>query len=90
MHTPLIREGDTFLTKVPVPPGTRLYYSFLITKTDAGTPIDIREDAGGRSYLRMSADGLIDVRSMRIPVTREQRKARSRRQLGKRMLTTLS
>lgn len=47
MHTPLIREGDTFLTKVPVPPGTRLYYSFLITKTDAGAPINI---PGGGSW----------------------------------------
>ncbi len=76
MHTRMALKNDTiFTTLVRVPPGTRLNYRFLITKTDAGTPIYIREEVGGRSYLTMSADDLIEVESTVTPVTREQRKA---------------
>jgi hypothetical protein len=75
MHTRMALKNDTFTTRVRVPPGTRLNYRFLIAKTDAGAPIHIRDDAGGRSYLTMSADGLIEVESTVTPVTREQRKA---------------
>ena len=75
MHTRMALKNDTFTTLVRVPPGTRLNYRFLIVKTDEGTPIHSRDDAGGRSYLTMSADGLIEVESTVTPVTREQRKA---------------
>jgi hypothetical protein len=75
MHTRMVQKNDTFSTSVRIPPGTRLDIKFLITKTDAGTPIHIREDARGRWYLTMSADGLIEVESTGIPITRDQRKA---------------
>jgi hypothetical protein len=32
MHTPMIREGDTFVTEIDAPLGTRLDYGFLITE----------------------------------------------------------
>ena len=77
MHTRMVQKNDTFSTLVRIPSGTRLDIKFLITKTDAGTPTHIMEDARGRWYLTVSPDSLIEVESKSrvIPVTREQRKA---------------
>jgi hypothetical protein len=75
MHTRMVRKNDTFVTLVRVPPGVRLNYRFLLAKMDTGTPIHVRDEVVGKSYLTMSADGLIEVGSTLTSVTREQRKA---------------
>src|SRR5205085_4425061 len=75
MHTRMVQKNDTFSTSVRVPPGTRLDLRFLITKTEAGTPVHIGENPHGRRYLTTNTDGLIRVESTGTSVTREQRKA---------------
>lgn len=75
MHTRMVRKNDTFVTQVRVPSGIRLNYRFLIAKMDTGTPVHVRDDAVGKSYLTKSEDGLIEVESTVTPVTKEQRKA---------------
>jgi len=66
MQTPLVREGTTFTTTVRLPPGTQLDYGFLITKTEEGTTIDIRQekDEEGRAFAKVVMfDGRMEVRS---------------------------
>ena len=75
MHTRMVRRNDTFVTLVRVPSGIRLNYRFLIAKMDTGTPVRVRDDAVGKSYLTKNEDGLIEVESKVTPVTKEQRKA---------------
>jgi hypothetical protein len=66
MHTPMVREGNTFTTTLRVPPGTELDYGFLTAKTEEGTTVDLRQekDGEGRALSRVVAfDGRIEVQS---------------------------
>jgi LPS sulfotransferase NodH len=40
MHTPMVREGDTFVAKVQASAGTRIVYGFLVTKQRDGVYIN--------------------------------------------------
>jgi hypothetical protein len=57
MHTSMVREGTAFTAIVQVPPGTELDFSFLITKTQEGKVVNIRQvqDGEGRSLSRVVA-----------------------------------
>ena len=49
MRTHLVRKGDTFITRMRVPPGTRLDYSFMISMTKGAGATDIwQSDDGAR------------------------------------------
>jgi hypothetical protein len=66
MHTPMVREGNTYITKLRVPPGTVLDFLVLITKTEDGTIVDIRheKDEDGRALSRIVAsDGRVEIQS---------------------------
>ena len=66
MHTRMVREGTRFTATVRAPPGTALDFSFLITKTEDGKVIDIRQgkDEEGRALSRIVAfDSRIEVQS---------------------------
>jgi hypothetical protein len=66
MHTPMVREGNTFTTTVRVPPGAVLDFWVLIAKTEEGTTVDIRQekDEDGRALSKAVAfDGRIEVQS---------------------------
>ena len=64
LQTPMVLEGTAFTAIVQVPPGTELDFSFLITKTQEGKVVNIRQvhDGEGRSLSRVVAfDGRIEV-----------------------------
>lgn len=66
MQTPMLHEGQTFIAQVQVPPGTEFNFWFLITKTQEGKVVDIRQDKDGegRTLSRVVAfDGRIEVQS---------------------------
>jgi hypothetical protein len=66
MKTNMVREGNTFTTTVRVPPGTVLDFWFLITKTEEGATIDIRQekDEEGRAFAKVVIfDGRREVQS---------------------------
>jgi hypothetical protein len=66
MHTPMVREGNMFITTVRVPPGTVLDFLALVTKTEEGATVDIRheKDEEGRTLSRVVAfDGRIELQS---------------------------
>jgi hypothetical protein len=57
MHTPMVREGDTFVAEVQVPDGATIDYAFLIIKTRNGTPIEVRDANGDRGYQTVAREG---------------------------------
>jgi hypothetical protein len=62
----MIRAGHTFVVKIQIPPGTQFDFWFLITKTEEGKVVDIRQekDPEGRKLSRVVAfDGWIEVQS---------------------------
>ena len=66
MHTPMVREGNIFTATVRVPPGTVLDFLVLVTKTEEGMTVDIRQekDEEGRALSRVVAfDGRIELQS---------------------------
>ncbi len=66
MHTRMVREGTRFTATVRVPPGTALDFSFLITKTEEGSVVAIRQekDEEGRAFAKVVMfDGRMEVRS---------------------------
>jgi hypothetical protein len=81
MRTHLVRKGDTFITRVRVPPGTRLDYSFMISMTKGAGATDIwqSDDENGRPFTKdVKFDGRIEIESgvtVALAVTAEQRKA---------------
>ncbi len=81
MRTRLVRKGETFITTVRVPPGTRLDYKFMVTKTKGGGGTDIwqTDDENGRPFTKdVKLDGRIEIESgltVALTVTAGQRKA---------------
>ena len=81
MRTHLVRKSDTFITRVRVPPGTRLDYSFMISMTKGAGATDIwqSDDEYGRPFTKnVKFDGRIEIESgitVELAVTAEQRKA---------------
>ncbi|HSL05480.1 MAG TPA: hypothetical protein VK901_18285, partial [Nitrospiraceae bacterium] len=76
MHTLLVRKGDSFVTTIRVPPGMPIEYRFLVTKMEGGAPVNVWEDAGDRSGLIMTTDGVLGVESSKATsMATEQRKA---------------
>lgn len=73
MHTPMVRDDDTFISKVSVPVGTTIDYGFLITKTrnrfDTANPIWDGHESFSR---RVKTDGRIDVNA-RVNLTKWKR-----------------
>jgi len=64
MHTPMIREGDTFVAKVQVPSGATLDYGFLITERRGIFDIVRPVWNGDRDYqMIVSEDGVIEVKA---------------------------
>ena len=76
MHSRMVRKGDTFATTVRVPPGTRLDYKFLVTKTSRGAPVTIWQDLQGQDYWKLvRANGSLEEKATVTVVTLDQRKA---------------
>jgi hypothetical protein len=66
MHSPMVREGNTFTTTLRVPPGTGLDLWFLIAKIAEGKVVDIRheKDPEGRAFAKVVMfDGRIEAQS---------------------------
>jgi 4-amino-4-deoxy-L-arabinose transferase-like glycosyltransferase len=64
MHTPMAREGDTFVAQVQVPSGTTVDYGFLITKTYDGAAVYVWEADGDQDYHTVAAqDGVVEVQT---------------------------
>jgi hypothetical protein len=64
MQTRMVREGGQFAATVQIPPGTALDFSFLISKTEHGKAVEVRQDRDeeGRMLSRVVAfDGRIEV-----------------------------
>jgi hypothetical protein len=67
LHSRMARHGDTFTVPLRVPPGVKLDLTFLITKTDDGKPVQVRQekDGDGQALSRVvSFDDVIKVRSL--------------------------
>ncbi|HJU04288.1 MAG TPA: carbohydrate-binding protein, partial [Nitrospiraceae bacterium] len=59
MHTPMTREGDTFVAQVRVPARTAIAYGFAVTKTRNGTDVanvHVWQDDGGRPYRTVATE----------------------------------
>jgi hypothetical protein len=64
MHTPMIREGDTFVAKVQVPSGATFDYGFLITEKRGIFDVVRPVWNGDRDYqMIVSEDGVIEVKA---------------------------
>jgi hypothetical protein len=61
MHTPMMRDGDVFLVKVQAPLGSKIDYSFFITKKRDGSPAPFIWD--GSYSTTSSPDGVIEVKA---------------------------
>lgn len=89
MHTPMVREGDTFVAKVSVPVGTTIDYGFLITKIrnrfDTANPI---WDGHENLSRLVKADGRIDVHAS-VNLTTWKRLIDDLRQVGDHDLPSL-
>lgn len=72
MHTPMARQGDTFVTKIQLPAGASLDYGFQIRRTRDGTTLSWIWDGDHRTT--PSEDGVIKVMSNpKLAVTQEIR-----------------
>jgi mannosyltransferase len=60
MHTPMDREGDTFVAKVQVPAGATINYGFLITGSRSGAIIEAVWD-GDQDDLIATEDGVVEM-----------------------------
>jgi hypothetical protein len=64
MHTPMAREGDTFVAQVQVPSGTTIDYGFLTTKTYDGAAVYLWEADGDQDYhIVVTQDGIVEVQT---------------------------
>jgi len=50
MRTPMTREGDLFVARVPVPKNARLDYGFLVTRTRSGAQVRVWDGGGADGY----------------------------------------
>jgi predicted carbohydrate-binding protein with starch-binding CBM53 len=76
MHTRMVRKGDTFTSTVRVPPGTKLDYKFLITKTSRGAPVNIWQDYNGQDFGKLvRVSGSLEEKATVTVVTPDQSKA---------------
>jgi lipopolysaccharide transport system permease protein len=64
MHTPMDRDGDTFVAKIQVPSGTTIDYGFLITKTGSGAAVQVWEVNGDQDYHTIAEqDSAVEVKT---------------------------
>jgi lipopolysaccharide transport system permease protein len=64
MHTPMAREGDTFVVQLQVPAGATIDYGFLITKTRNDVAIETWEANGEQDYHTIATqDGVLEVQT---------------------------
>ncbi|MFC1975503.1 ABC transporter permease [Chloroflexota bacterium] len=64
MHTPMQRQGDTFVTKVQVPVEGTIDFGFLIAKTCSGATIHVWQANGDQDYhTTVTEDTIIEVSS---------------------------
>ncbi len=76
MHSRMVREGDTFATTLRLPPGTKLDYKFLITKTSLGAPVTMWQDSQGKDFWKLvRVSGSLEEKATVTVVTLDQRTA---------------
>ncbi|MDZ4853911.1 MAG: hypothetical protein SGJ26_03455 [Nitrospirota bacterium] len=76
MHSRMVRKGDTFATTLRLPPGTKLDYKFLITKTSRGAPVTMWQDSQGQDFWKLvRVSGSLEEKATVTVVTLDQRKA---------------
>jgi Gpi18-like mannosyltransferase len=68
MNTPMVREGNTFITRIQVPSGATIDYGFLITKTRNGAKVSVWEANETEDYQAVTTqDGFIEVQTTLAP-----------------------
>lgn len=64
MHTPMIKENNSFVVKIHVPYGSTIDYGFLITKKHIGITTNIWDGKSDQDYHTVAIEnGLIEVKT---------------------------
>lgn len=64
MHTPMVREDDTFVARVQVPPAATIACGFLITEARNGAAVHVWEAIGDQDYHMITTrDGVLEIQS---------------------------
>ena len=82
MHSPMRSSGDDFFADVSLPPGASLDFFFLISKTNDGQTVDIRQerDKHGQAFsktallsdeISVDSTGWISLRASGLPVAEQ-------------------
>jgi 4-amino-4-deoxy-L-arabinose transferase-like glycosyltransferase len=61
VHTPMVRQGETFIAEIQVPTGTEVDYGFLITKRQDGAIINSVWDSQPSYHRRVDTDNSVDI-----------------------------
>lgn len=71
MHTPMVREGETFLVQLVVPQGVKIDYGFLITKNNLGEEIQPVWD-GEEGYQSTASRDNVIIQQASVTLTEEE------------------
>lgn len=68
LHTPMHREGQTYVSRLRVPAGTTLDFGFLTTQDSQGKAVNIWEADGGQDYqITPTRDQTLEIQAQAGP-----------------------